>query len=63
VKQAQKKICKFKKKSYKPKKENTKIYDEIFALYKQLHDAFGTKNYRKSLFNIMKKLLEIKEKV
>lgn len=60
VKQAQKKICKFKKKSYKPKKENTKIYDEIFALYKQLHDAFGTKNYRKSLFNVMKKLLEIK---
>ncbi len=61
VKQAQKKICKFKKKSYKPKKENTKIYDEIFTLYKQLHDAFGTKNYRKSLFNVMKKLLEIKD--
>ena len=60
VMDAQEKICKFQKITYKPVPENKKIYDRIYALYKNLHDCFGTKNYNKGLFNVMKELLKIK---
>jgi L-ribulokinase len=59
--QAQKIICQTKEKTFKPIPENQKIYAEIYKLYKQIHDAFGTKDYSENLYNIMKKLLEIKE--
>lgn len=63
VEEAQEKICKFKRKSYKPIKENMIVYERIFQLYKQLHDVFGTKDYEKNLFNVMKDLLKIKKEV
>ena len=45
-----------------PGESNTKkIYDRIYVCYKQLYDAFGTKNYKGTLYNVMKDLLKIKE--
>lgn len=63
VNQAQKKICKFKKKSFKPDKKSVIIYEKLYLLYRQLHDSFGTKDYKENLFNVMKELLKIKKEV
>lgn len=60
VEEAQKKICRFSKKIYKPVDENVKIYEKLYLLYKQLYNAFGTRNYNESLYNVMKELLKIK---
>ena len=60
LEQAQERICKFSKKKYKPKSENVEIYEKLYNLYKQLHNAFGTNHYNASLYNVMKELLKIK---
>jgi len=48
---------------FKPNAKNHKIYQELYTLYKQLHDGFGTTNYKESLYDVMKKLLDIKERI
>jgi L-ribulokinase len=47
---------------YKPDPARHKVYLEIHALYKQLHDAFGTKAWSGHLYNVMKDLLAIKDR-
>jgi L-ribulokinase len=47
---------------YKPDPDNHKVYNELFALYRQVHDAFGGVNRRADLGGIMKGLLEIKRR-
>ena len=49
--------------TYSPDKENHEIYKRIYSLYRQLHDDFGTRNYNGNLYNIMKDLLNIRDKV
>jgi len=51
-----------KKKTYKPDAGNNKIYQELYRLYRQLHDAFGTKEWSGSLHNVMKDLLAIRDR-
>ncbi len=63
VEQTQSAMTKLKSLSFKPSTEHHQIYIELYKLYRQLHDAFGTKEYSGSLFDVMKKLLEIKERV
>lgn len=48
-------------KDYYPIAENHKVYKKIYSLYKQLHDAFGTKQCNGVMNNVMKDLLEIKD--
>jgi len=60
---AQKAMTGVKKITYKPIAENQQTYQQLYKLYKQLYDAFGTKEYSGNLDNIMKDLLEIKERV
>ncbi len=50
-------------KSYKPIMENYQVYQKLYKLYKQLHDAFGTKEWQGSMYNVMKDLLEIRDEV
>ena len=59
--EAQAAVCDVKDVTYKPDPDNQRIYGEIYKLYKQLHDAFGTEQYSGTLSNVMKDLLEIKE--
>lgn len=59
---AQKAMTGVKDITYRPIPKNHKTYQQLYKLYKQLHDAFGTKEYTGKLDNIMKDLLEIKEK-
>jgi L-ribulokinase len=50
-------------KTYNPIPENHEIYKEIYKLYKQLHDGFGTNNQQASYYNVMKNLLDIRDKI
>ena len=60
---AQEKMCGMKDVSYKPNPQNNKIYQQLYALYKQLHDAFGLQTWQGKLANVMKELLNIKDSV
>ena len=57
---AQKKMTRLKKVSYKPKAANVKIYNQLYALYRELHDSFGGVNKSADLSRVMKDLLAIK---
>jgi L-ribulokinase len=44
-----------------PKPHAVAVYRKLFALYTQLHDAFGTAAWHGSLSNVMKELITIRE--
>ena len=46
---------------YTPDKDAQKTYAELFELYSDLHDAFGTKEWSGNLHHVMKRLLELKK--
>jgi L-ribulokinase len=46
--------------SYRPVAENRAVYDQLYALYRELHDAFGGLTKSADLTQVMKKLLDIK---
>jgi len=48
---------------YKPNAKAHATYKELYALYKQLHDAFGTKEGAGNLHGVMKRLIEIRSRV
>ena len=58
---AQAAMTSLKKISYKPSPAAQKTYDQLYALYRQNHDAFGGLNKSTDLSRVMKDLLEIKE--
>ncbi|TKJ35453.1 MAG: ribulokinase [Planctomycetes bacterium B3_Pla] len=60
---AQAAICGIKDVTYKPISENHKVYQQLYVLYKQLHDAFGVQDRSGKLGNVMKELLSIKDAV
>jgi len=60
---AQKKMTGLKAKVYKPDPKAHAVYKELYALYKELHDAFGTKQWNGNLHGVMKKLIEIRSRV
>lgn len=47
---------------YKPRGESRRVYRELFRLYSQLHDAFGTSAWSGALHNVMKDLISIRER-
>ncbi len=50
-------------KTYNPIKENHSVYKELYKIYHQLHDGFGTQGWKGNMFNIMKDLLNIRDTV
>ncbi len=58
---AQRAMTSLKKVSYKPKARAQKTYDQLYALYRQLHDAFGHVNKSADLTRVMKDLLDLKD--
>jgi len=59
---AQSAMCGIKQTTFKPTPENHKVYQQLYKLYKQLHDGFGLPNKAQSMANVMKELLDIKER-
>lgn len=48
---------------YNPIKSNIVIYDKLYYLYKELHDAFGISSVNISLNHVMKDLIKIRNQV
>jgi L-ribulokinase len=46
---------------FKPDPERRKTYDRLYALYRQMHDAFGVKGAGGDMYRVMKSLLEIRD--
>ena len=59
---AQKQMTGAKKRVFRPTPAAQSVYEELYALYRQLHDAFGLPQHQSQLFLIMKKLWEIRQK-
>jgi len=60
--EAQRAMAGVKKRTYKPVSKSHKVYGELYKLYRQLHDAFGTKEWSGSLYNVMKDLLNLRDR-
>jgi len=61
IEEAQASICRVRDRVYRPIRENVAIYTELFALYRQLHDGFGTAHWNGQMGNVMKALLRLRE--
>lgn len=46
---------------YTPNPEAHTVYQRLYAIYRKLHDAFGTPDWNGNLFDVMKNLLELRE--
>ncbi|MBC7366101.1 MAG: ribulokinase [Undibacterium sp.] len=57
---AQRKMTSLKKIRYTPKTAARKTYDQLYALYRQLHDSLGGLNKSADLSTVMKTLLTLK---
>jgi L-ribulokinase len=57
---AQKAMTGLKPRGYKPNPKAHAVYRDLYALYKNLHDAFGTKTWNGNLSTIMKDLIAIR---
>jgi L-ribulokinase len=50
-------------KEFEPVKESHRTYRQLYGLYQQLHDAFGTPSWSGGMFNVMKELMSIRDRV
>jgi L-ribulokinase len=50
-------------KSYHPQNRNHAVYKQLYSLYRQLHDGFGTREWHGGMSNVMKNLLDIRDAV
>jgi len=55
-------MCGIKDTTFKPIPENHEVYQQLYKLYRQLHDGFGLPESAVAMGNVMKELLDIKEK-
>lgn len=62
VRSIQDKVCRVKKEVFHAREKENRIYEELFHLYRKLHDAFGTRSSGIGLYTVMKELLNIKGK-
>jgi L-ribulokinase len=58
---AQQRMTSLKPVRYEPIPENVKVYNHLFQLYRELHDAFGGVNTNADLSKVMKDLIRIRE--
>ena len=59
--QAAKAMTSMHKTKFTPIAKNVKTYQRLYALYRRLHDLFGTRGYAANQFTLMKELLEIRD--
>ncbi|MEW6250964.1 MAG: ribulokinase [Planctomycetota bacterium] len=57
---AQRAMTGLKRTVYRPNPQAHATYQQLYTLYRRLHDAFGTPGWQGNLFDVMKKLLEIR---
>ena len=59
---AQKAMTGVKKQVFIPNPRAHAVYKELYALYRKLHDAIGTMEWNGNLYDVMKRLLEVRGK-
>lgn len=59
---AQRRMTGLKARVFKPNPRAHAVYQELHALYRQVHDAFGTAAGSGSLYEVMKRLIEIRSR-
>lgn len=57
---AQKAMTGLKSKVFRPDPKAHQVYQQLYKIYRQLHDAFGTQAGDGALYNVMKDLIEIR---
>jgi L-ribulokinase len=57
---AQQAMTGLKRTVYRPSAKAHATYQQLYALYRRLHDAFGTRDWSGNLYDVMKRLLEIR---
>ncbi len=62
VEEAQARMCGLKATVYRPNERHRAAYDELFRLYRRVHDAFGVRDAGGSLYEVMKELLRIRDR-
>ena len=62
VSDAQEAICGVRDQVYKPDPAAHKVYAELYTLYRQVHDAFGTAEWSGKLNHVMKQLIALRER-
>ena len=60
VEEAQAAMCPARSRTYQPRADAAAVYDRLFELYRQLHDAFGMAGHRAELGGVMKRLLALR---
>lgn len=59
---AQENCCRTRDRVYEPIAENQAAYEELYTLYRTLHDAFGSAEWSGKLDGVMKELIAIRER-
>ena len=62
VASAQKALCGIKAEAYRPVPARHKTYMELYGLYRELHDAFGSRDGQGQLYHVMKDLIAIRNR-
>jgi L-ribulokinase len=57
---AQRAMTGLKPRVFKPDRRAHAVYKKLYALYQQLHDAFGTQQWKGNLHGVMKQLIDIR---
>ncbi len=61
--EAQDRMTALKEKRFEPRDEARRVYDELYGIYRELHDVFGgVTRARPELATLMKRLLTVKER-
>ena len=58
--EVQEKVCRVKEEKYVPRQKEHEIYQNLYKLYRKLHDSFGVRDSRVDLYPVMKELLKIR---
>jgi len=59
---AQKAMTGLKSTDYQPDPKAHAVYRELYPIYRTLHDAFGTKTWQGNLYDVMKRLIDIRSR-
>lgn len=62
IETAQAKVCRVRERVYRPIAANAAVYAELFTLYRQLHDGFGTAACSGGMATVMKELIALRER-
>ncbi len=61
LEEAQQASCKIQDRIYTPNPENQETYKQIYKLYRELHDAFGTAQWQGKINHVMKDLIDLRQ--